>query len=80
MNVNPGWFGPKALGVFRGWPSVAPRTAQGWIASAIFAAVLVWACVGWGLTPRAQIALGLLDVVAFLALTRATFVDDKNVY
>ena len=75
-----GWFGPKAMGVTKGWPSVAPRTAEGWIATALFAAVFLWAVVGIGLSHGARWVLGMLDVAAFLALTRATFVDDQNVH
>jgi hypothetical protein len=78
--MNPGWFGPAAQGVFRGWPSAAPRTPEGWIATGVFVGILTWAAAGWGLDPPAQWGLGMVDVVAFLALIRATFVDDGNVY
>jgi len=73
-----GWFGPKALGAFSGWPSAAPRTIEGWLATLVFIALLAWAIIGLGLTTPERWVLGVLDAVVFLTLTRVTYVDDED--
>jgi hypothetical protein len=75
-----GWFGPKAIGAFRGWPSAAPKSAEGWVATLVFIGVLAWAIVGVGLTEPARWVLGALDVLSFTLLTKATFEPDEHVY
>lgn len=73
-----GWFGPKALGAFGGWPSAAPISIEGWVATFLFVGVLAWAVVGFGLSEPAQWTLGTLDVLAFGLLTKATYKPDEQ--
>jgi len=73
-----GWFGPKALGAFSGWPSAAPRTIEGWLSTIAFIVLLSWAIIGLGLTIRERWVLGIFDAVAFLTLTRMTYTDDQG--
>ncbi len=58
--ARPRWFGPKRIGW--GW---RPITVEGWIATAVFVAVVVglWSVTGWG------VAVAFALYFAVVALT-----------
>lgn len=65
---NPGWFGPKDVGV-----GVSPKTWQGWLVVVAYVVIvfLVIRYRGWSMMTRGSIAIGL--TIAVLAIAFFTY-------